>query len=389
MEQEPEPIPPRGRRARPPARANEAGQAATMRWMRRISIGAAVIALLALGLSAWRFIVPAGSACQSTAWSATPAKADLPSGWSIGATQFDPDRLSMTLPGPVPADQTLARPVIYVTVTCYASGAADAVTRAQDATSATGATVAARTDLGDQGYSAVSASGATFIQFRHGSVVTYVAASGTATAADVEAVASAFDRKLGGNGSAASLAPVGSASPAAAAPSASPAGGTIPPSSGVPSSSAAAPELEAALPTTVSGTTMTISSAVGTTVLGTDAGSRAITAALNAASIPISAFQVAQAYDPTNAIDLTITDFRIVGMDTTAVRKIVLDTWLSATGTGVTTTTTTVGGRAATKVDYGDGGATPYVLEIGGIVYVINTKTADLATAAAAALPAG
>jgi hypothetical protein len=359
------------------------------RLTRRLAVGALVIALVAVGLTAWRLVAPGGASCQSTAWSAAPSAADLPAGWSISATQYDVDRLSVTLVGQAPQGQTTSRPVVYATVTCYPQDAAAAVAKAQAAASATGQTVSARTDLGDQAYTALDQSGASFIQFRHGDVVAYLAASGQVTAVEVETVASAFDRALGGHGTTAAIGSPGPSGAASVAPSdaASPIAPTSPAPLPSAAAAAAAPELEAALPATVAGTTLTISSAVGASVLGSDAGSRAIIAALRADGKAVADFRAAQAHDATGAVDLTILALKVTGMNSATLEKIVLDTWLSATGTGVKTSAITLGGQAYTKVDYGDGGALSYITARGDIVIVIETSVLDLATKAAAALP--
>ena len=248
--------------------------------------------------------------------------------------------------------------------------------------------VATQTDYGDQGYTATdSASGATFIQFRIGNVVSYVAASGDATAADVTSIASAFDVALGGKGLTAAL-----GTPAAVRRryEPTPSGDIGTPGASdqpTPEASLAAPELEAALPTSVGGTTLSVNSATGSTVLGTDPGSRAIAAALRTAGVSVDAFRAAQAYDPSGTVDLSITAFRVEGMTSDVLKGIVLSSWLSAGGTGVTTSTTTVEGRTATEVDYGDGGAPSYVVVDGDIVFVVETSDATLATQAVAALP--
>jgi len=147
-----------------PVRPGQAAAAsADARRTRILAIGAVAIALVAVGLTAWRFLAPAGAACQSTAWDAAPSTGDLPAGWSIGATQYDVDRMSMRLLGPVPQDQSSAQPVVYATITCYPHDAAGAVTRSHAAATAAGQTVSSRTDLGDQGYTALDPSGASFI----------------------------------------------------------------------------------------------------------------------------------------------------------------------------------------------------------------------------------
>ncbi|MEI8332953.1 MAG: hypothetical protein WCH74_03740 [Chloroflexota bacterium] len=361
--------------------------AADARVTRRLAIGAVAIALVAIGLTAWRFLAPTAASCQSTAWDAAPSTAGMPAGWSIGATQYDADRMSMTLVGPVPEDQVSAQAVVYATITCYAHDAAGAVTRSQAAATAAGQNVSVRTDLGDQGYTALDPSGASFVQFRTGDVVASVAASSDATAAEVEAAASAFDRALGGDGSSAAIGTPEPSSGISASPSvaASAAPSTSP--EPVPSAIAAAPELEAVLPGTVAETALTIDSALGSAVLGDDAGSRAIIAALRAEDKTPDDLRLAQAYDPNGTLDLSVVAFQVEGLQSAALQKIVLDTWLSATGTGVTTSTITLGGREFTRIDYGDGGSMSYVTTDGDIVIVIETSDADLAAQAAAALP--
>ena len=92
---------------------------------RAIAIVAVVVAVVALGLAAWRFIAPAGSGCQTAAWDVHPADDDLPDGWSLGGSQYDVSRKSMSMVGPAPVDDTTSQAVVYATVTCYPQGAAD------------------------------------------------------------------------------------------------------------------------------------------------------------------------------------------------------------------------------------------------------------------------
>ncbi|MBI2763260.1 MAG: hypothetical protein HYX54_05855 [Chloroflexi bacterium] len=374
---------PRGRRARGPLRGRVT---AFDPLTRRLAIGAGILALVALGLTTWKGFFSTASACQSRAWDAAPVAGSLPIGWTTSATQFDPNRLSLTLVGPAPVDQTSSQPVIYATVSCFADDAAGAVSRSRDAAAAEGQTVSLRTDLGDQGYTALTSSGVSYIEFRRGSVVVAIAASGAATSADVEAMATALDRQLGGTASAAT--PPAQPSPTDAGPSTNaPTPGPSASTAALPSPAVTAPELEAILPATIGGVPLTINSATGSSVLGTDPGSRAIAAALDTAGIPIDDFHAAEAYDPGGTIDLSIVAFRVVGMPVDDLRKIVLETWLAGNGTGVTTKTTTLGGRSVTQVDYGDGGTTPYLVPSGDAVLVINTTSPDLAAEVLATLP--
>ena len=381
-----------GRRATQTAASDAATRARRALWL---AIAAILIAIVAVGITAWRLVTPTAAACQSTAWGATPAAADLPEGWSVGASQFEPDRMLMTLLGPAPTDPSTSRPVVYTTVTCFPQDAAGALAKSQAAAADAGLTVTARTDLGEQGFAAVDGSGASFVQFLTGDVVAYVAASGDATAAEAEQVASAFDRALGGAGGTSVVGgsavpasgPPASDGPAPSAPDASPSDAAVASPDASASAGPAAPELEARLPTTVGQATLSIESAVGSAVLGGDAGSRAITAALRAEGKSLDDLHVAQAYDPSGAVDLSIFAFDVAGMKGDPLQKIVLDTWLAATGSGVTSAETTIGGRKVLAIDYGDNGSKSYVMTDGDIVLVVETANAELAGQAIAALP--
>jgi hypothetical protein len=96
---------------------------------------------------------------------------------------------------------------------------------------------------------------------------------------------------------------------------------------------------------------------------------------------------VAQAYDETSNSELTILAIGVDGMSTAKVLPIVLDSWLAASGAGVTQQKVTLGGQEFTRVDYGDEGAMDYVRTSGDAVIVITTPDPAQAAAAAAALP--
>jgi hypothetical protein len=350
---------------------------------RLIAIGAIGLAIVAIGLAAWHFVSPSTGSCQSTAWEAAPSSADLPADWSIGSAQYAVDQVTTTLLGPTPQDQTSAQAVVYATVTCYAQDAAKAVTLAEAAATEAGEQVTPRDDLGDQAYGVVSSSGASYVEFRHGDVVADVAASGDTTAAELEAIVAAVDRALGGDGPSAMIAtpePSGDASPIAT-------GEPTDDAASSPSDGPIAPELEAALPASVNGTTLTKQSDVASSLLGDDAGSRAIIAALRAEGISPDDLQIAQAYDDSGDLDLSVVGFRIPGVKTSVLQSIVLDTWLAADGPGVTTSSVKLGDRNFTKIDFGDGGALDYLSAEGDTAILIETSDAALAAQAAAALP--
>jgi hypothetical protein len=365
--------------------------AAAGRVTRRVAVAALVVAVLALALATWRAIVPAGSGgssgaapCQATAWDAQPKTTQLPEGWTIQGATYEVDRKTMSLLGPEPADTSVSQAVIYATVTCYPEGAADAVTRAAAASKAAGQTVTPRPDLGDQAFAALDSSGAAFLQLRHGDVVVDLAASGDATATEVDQLASAFDKALGGDGGTIATPDLSSEIPSDASGDLSSPGAS---DSGSASESPGAPELEKLLPTKVGTLTLTVSSAIGTTILGSDQGSRAITAALRADGKAADALRVAQAYDDASGSDLTLLAVAVDGMEIAKVRELVIGSWLAATGPGVTTSEVTLSGHAFTRIDYGDEGAIDYLTTKGSTVIVITTADPSLAQQAAAALP--
>jgi hypothetical protein len=348
---------------------------------------AIVVSAVGLGIAALSVFAPADDSCQTAAWNTTPKTTDLPAGWSEASSQYDIARKSMSLLGPASADGTTAQAVVYATITCYPSGAADAVTRSADASTAASQTVVSRNDLGDQGFSAADASGATFLQFRHDRIVVYLAGSGDATAAEVDAIASAYDKSLGGDGGA--VAAVGASISPSPAPSTDPGTGSAAPApSDDPSASAAAaPEMEAALPTKVGDVVLTVDSASGSMFLGSDQTSRAITAALRADGKTPDDLKIAQAYDETATSDLSILAVGVDGLGAAKVLPIVLGPWLAASGAGVTKEPVTLAGKEFTRVDYGDEGPMDYVGTNGDAVIVITTADPAVAAATVAALP--
>jgi hypothetical protein len=355
------------------------------RTARLLATTALVVALVALGFAAWRMLVPADAGCQQQAWDVTPAAEDLPTGWIASASQYDIDRKTMSFLGPTPQDEASSQAVIYATVTCFRAGAEDGVTRSRAAAEEAGQSVADRDDLGEQAYSAIDDSGAAFLQMRAGKIVVYLAASGDASATEVDELASAFDKALGGDG--------GTIAPPAVVPSDDQAGasqdpGASPdPGESLAAESPAAPDLVALLPTQVGAIAMASDSATGGTFLSDDQGSRAIQAALRAAGKTPDDLRVAQAYDEASAVDLSVMAVTVDGLPAEQTRDIVLENWLAATGDGVTKDTVTLAGQTWTRIDYGDGGTLDYVLTDGANVIVITTADAALAEQTAAALP--
>jgi hypothetical protein len=368
---------PRPRPSEERARVAEEG-----RTTRRIAIAAIVVAVLGLGIAAVRAFLPTGQSCQQASWDVKPQGADLPSGYTLSASQYDINRQQVTFLGPLPADETSSQGVVYVTVTCFDEGAADAVGRSEQAAQDAGQAVTPRDDLGDGGFSATDEGGSTFIQLRHGDVVVYLAGSGDVDPADVDGIASAYDKALGGDGGAVA---VGTTDPGVEEPSDEVASDV--PSDEEPSGSPAAPDLEARLPARVGDAVLTVDSALGADVLGEDQSSRAIVAALRADGKTAADLTLAQAYDETQAADLSILAIAVDGLSDAKTRQIVLDSWLAASGSGISRDDVDLGGRTVTRIDYGDDGAKDYVVSESGATIVITTADEALATEAIKALP--
>lgn len=371
--------------ARPRPSDERAKLAQDGRTTRTIATLALVLALVGTALAVAKFVLPSGdgtaAACQKTAWDVKPATADLPEGYVLSAVQYDINRQQTTLLGPIPADETAAQGVVYVTVTCFADGAADAVARSEQAARDASQSVTPRTDLGDGGFAAVDETGATFLQLRHGNVVVYLAASSDVAGADVDALASAYDKAMGGDGGAVAV-----GTPDAGTASEEPAASDEVPSDEAPSDAAAAPELEALLPTTVNDIALTVDSAIGSDFL-VDESARAIVAELKALGKDPSDLTWAQGYDETQATDLFLQAIAIDGLPVAKLQSFVKSYWLTAAGSGVTSKELTWSGWPVTRLDYGDGGTKYYLVPHGDAVIVVTTADEALAEAAVKALP--
>jgi hypothetical protein len=357
----PDPAPTRPPRSPREAEPNAGGSA------RVIAVVALVIAAAALGLAAWRFLAPATAGCQTSAWDTTPKEQDLPDAWTVSATQYDLSRKTMSFLGPTPADDTSSQGVIYATVTCFDQGADDSVKRAAQAATDAGQSVIDRDDLGNGGFSAVDDTGAIFLQLRHDKLVVYLAGSGDTSATEVDQVASAFDKALGGDGGAITPPTPESSDDLGAVDS-------LDPGASEPVESPAAPELVARLPEKVGDVTLTPDSASGSTILGEDQGSRAILAALRAAGREPDDLRVAQAYDDSGNTDLSVLVVTVDGLPIDKTKDLVLESWLSATGPGVTRSDAKLAGKDWVRIDYGDEGTKDYLRTDGDDVIVITTS---------------
>jgi hypothetical protein len=358
-------------------------------------VAALVLALVAVGLSAFAILRPATSSCQVAAWDAVPVATEIPSGWTIGVTDIYPDNQTTTIAGPA-STTGVAGATIYASVTCFGDSAADAVNRSEQASRSAGRSVTVLDGIGEAGYAiAGSTTAASAMQFRRGPLVAYLASSGGTTQAELRQVGLAVDAALRrALGDAAAVAPPipGSAASPAASTAASPAAsaGALPGASPQPSAAVAspvAPELEALMPRLVSGTTLVVESATGDQVLGTDAASKALVSALDSFGKKPTDLQIAQAYDASSTLDLTVLGFRVPGISAAKLQPAVLQTWLFAGATGVTTKQTTVSGVKVAEVTYGGSTSVSYVAARKDAVIIVQSANAALAAAALAALP--
>jgi len=111
-----------------------------------------------------------------------------------------------------------------------------------------------------------------------------------------------------------------------------------------------------------------------------------LTAALRSLGANPANLQVAQAFDETSTIDLSVIGFRLASGDGAKLKAAIIQTWLSAGAPGVKQTEVTLGGKKLTKIDYGDAGTVEYVYGGSDYVIVIDTADPNIATEAAAAL---
>ena len=332
------------------------------------------------------------TACRTQAWGSIPDKADLPADWALGSTDLNANGMTISILGPAPADSSTKQPVVYASITCYGDGAATALTENRKAASAAGSTVSDRTANGDSYDVDNPTTGSITTLFRIGGLIGQVADAGTASPSDLAVITSALAAAMG-NGTAAgtggisptdgtsgSQEPLGSADVGPGDASASPFAADLEallPKSSVDNTSTASPP--PAIP-------LTVQSASATDVFGQDPSARALAAQIRALGSTLDQLQIAQAYDESGAIDLSIIAFRLPKADVAKLRAAVIDTWLAAGAGGVKTTTVTLGGKSLTKIDYGDASTIEYVYAKDDYVIVIDTSDAGIATQVAAQL---
>jgi hypothetical protein len=356
-----------------------------------------VVAIILAGAALILLVVRGGAAastdsCRSLAWAAVPNVSTLPSGWTLAGSGFYSDGYSTSFVGPAPTDSTTTQPSIYVRLNCVGTDDHLALTRSHDAGIAAGSSEVPFAKLGVESFALQDATGGTTVYFRRSGIVAYLVAVASVSPTDLQQAATAVDLAIAGatasngGGIAASetLPPGGTIVLGSPAPSAS-AGS----SASVPTStpSHAVPALEAALPHMISGTPFTTQSLTGTDAIGTDAASVSLAASIKSFGKTPADFQVAESYDDTGTIAVTVIGFRLTGVDATRLRGAIIASWQAAAASGVTTSPATVGGKSVIKVNYADGGPFDFVYVNGVTVFDVSTADTSLAATVLDLLP--
>jgi hypothetical protein len=146
-----------------------------------------------------------------------------------------------------------------------------------------------------------------------------------------------------------------------------------------------APDLEALLPTELSGTPLQLQSWTGDVYLTDDSWSTSITSFLTSAGKTPPDFRVAQAYDATQALDGTVLVYTVAGIEPAKVRDALLAAW-KGDFPDLKVSTLTLGGKEVTKGDFGSDAAATFLYLKGNAVYDIETSDEAIATTAIAAI---
>jgi hypothetical protein len=147
-----------------------------------------------------------------------------------------------------------------------------------------------------------------------------------------------------------------------------------------------APVLEGEMPRSVNGTTLTVQSATDATSLGRGPMFRALNAGVTKLGKKPSDLEIAEAYDESGSLALSVLGFRVSGVDAAKLRDVVFEAWLSTKTPGVTTADVTLSGTPATKVSYADSGPAEYAFIRGDSVFVVETEDQALASAVVTAM---
>jgi hypothetical protein len=348
-----------------------------------LSAAAPWLAVLAVVLAAGAiaFVVLRGpstpdlTACRTAAWAAIPDPDNLPPDWKLTSTDLNANGMTISILGPQPADSTTKQPAVYASITCYGDAAATALAKDRAAATSAGARVTKRSANFDAFDIDNPTTGTLTTLFRVNGLVGQVA-SGGASPEDLAVITQAVAAAMGDE----------TASGTAGVTSTDAATGSEEPlptdeESLEPDPTPIAPELEAKMPTSISGSPLSVDSFTADNFF-TDPASRAFIAEVRTLGIDLAKLQVAEAGDASQTVNLAAYGFRLPGGDIAKLVPAIERTWLSSGTAGVKQSSVSLGGKAFTKIDYGDGGAA-YVYR--GADYVIVIETTDPAAAAEAA----
>ena len=145
-------------------------------------------------------------------------------------------------------------------------------------------------------------------------------------------------------------------------------------------------ELEALLPLALNGTALVTQSWTGDGVLTDDAWSTAMKTFLTSAGKAPTDLHVAQAYDPNQALDISIGVYQVKGVLATPLRDALVNAW-KGDYPDMTVTQVTLDGKSVTKGGFGQDTASSYLYMRGDDVFDIETTDEAIAIAALKALP--
>lgn len=146
------------------------------------------------------------------------------------------------------------------------------------------------------------------------------------------------------------------------------------------------PQLEASLPTRLSGTALTVESWSGDAIFGTDPWSQSFTAYLATVGKTPADVQVAQAYDAAGSIDSGAAAYQVDGISAPALRDAMIAAW-KVQYPDLVISDITLGGKSVTKGLFGADVPDSYWYISGDVVFDVETSGEALATTVLAALP--
>ncbi len=262
---------------------------------------------------------------------------------------------------------------MFVSVSCYGSDAQLAFTRDREGALAAGATNVSFPSLGDQTVAVRnSAAGTTVVYIRRGLLVADLTAPVTLDQSTLEALAKTVDASM-----TAALTSTPAPAPATGGTAVASEPPTLPPTASAVAESHVVPDLEARLPHTVKGTTLSVQSVDGTTALQNGATSQALAASLSRLGKAPADLQIAAAHDPSGTLPLIVFAFRVGGVSTADLGKAVIESWSAGASPAPTNSQLTIGGRKVTKVAFSQS-PPDYMWEGDGVVFDIETTDESL-----------